>query len=45
VERAVVGGEDVLVGLSGEVAHPLEHGFELVAVSDPLLVELGVVGR
>jgi hypothetical protein len=45
VEGAVVGGQDVLVGLPGEVAHLLEHGFELAAVCDPLPVELGVVGR
>jgi hypothetical protein len=45
VERAAVGGQDVLVGLAGEVAHLLEHGFELVAVCDPLLVEMSVVGR
>jgi hypothetical protein len=45
VERAADGGQDVLVGLPGEVAHLLEHGFELVAVCNPLLVELGVVAR
>ena len=45
VERAAVGGQDVLVGLSGEVAHLLEGGLEVAAVCDPLPVELSIVGR
>ncbi len=45
MERPAVGGEDLLAGLAGEVSHLLESGFEQAAVSDPLLIESGVLGR